>query len=151
MMMCICIKQYLCNILSMIHEKVKGHWGWVEKMRVLHWRIFGNWSQLILNISWKVLPYSRDAKSNFCHSYKSAGEMIKGKLKTYITHKMEYFWLPFLALLSTSHTFLLNYLHPFPPPPCHSLKSAKLWNDTFSCLNKPCYAKVGGKGEKSQS
>ena len=27
----ICIKQHLSNIWSWIHEKVKQHWGWVEK------------------------------------------------------------------------------------------------------------------------
>ena len=26
-----CIKQYLSNIWSSIHEKVKQHWCWVEK------------------------------------------------------------------------------------------------------------------------
>ena len=31
MMMLICIKQYLSNIWSSIHERVKQHWGWVEK------------------------------------------------------------------------------------------------------------------------
>ena len=30
-MMVICIKQHLCNIWDSIHEKVKQHWGWVEK------------------------------------------------------------------------------------------------------------------------
>ena len=30
-MMVICIKQHLCNIWSSIYEKVKQHWGWVEK------------------------------------------------------------------------------------------------------------------------
>ena len=31
MMMHICIKQHLRNIWNSIHEKVKQHWGWVEK------------------------------------------------------------------------------------------------------------------------
>ena len=30
-MMVTCIKQHLTNIWSSIHEKVKQHWGWVEK------------------------------------------------------------------------------------------------------------------------
>ena len=30
-MIVICIKQHLSNILSSIHEKAKQHWGWVEK------------------------------------------------------------------------------------------------------------------------
>ena len=30
-MMVICIKQHLSNIWSLIHEKVKQHWGSVEK------------------------------------------------------------------------------------------------------------------------
>ena len=30
-MMLICIKQQLSNIWSSVHEKVKQHWGWVEK------------------------------------------------------------------------------------------------------------------------
>ena len=35
MIMLICIKQHLSNIWSSIHEKVKQHWGWVEKRRCL--------------------------------------------------------------------------------------------------------------------
>ena len=31
MMMLICIKQHLSNTWSPVHEKVKQHWGWVEK------------------------------------------------------------------------------------------------------------------------
>ena len=34
-MMVICIKQHLSNIWSSIHEKVKQHWGWVEKKALL--------------------------------------------------------------------------------------------------------------------
>ena len=34
-MIVICIKQHLSNIWSSIHEKVKEHWGWVEKKRYL--------------------------------------------------------------------------------------------------------------------
>ena len=30
-MMVMCIKQHLSNIWSSINEKVKQHWGWVEK------------------------------------------------------------------------------------------------------------------------
>ena len=33
--MATCIKQHLSNIRSSIHEKVKQHWGWVEKKRYL--------------------------------------------------------------------------------------------------------------------
>ena len=32
MMILICIKQHLSKIWSLIHEKVKGHWDWVEKI-----------------------------------------------------------------------------------------------------------------------
>ena len=32
-MMLVCIKQYLSNIWSSIHEKVKQLWGWVEKKK----------------------------------------------------------------------------------------------------------------------
>ena len=35
LVMVICIKQHLSNIWSLIHEKVKHHWGWVEKKRCL--------------------------------------------------------------------------------------------------------------------
>ena len=35
-MMGICIKQHLSNIWSLIHEKVKQHWGWVAKKRSLY-------------------------------------------------------------------------------------------------------------------
>ena len=31
-MMVICIKQGLSHIWSSIHEKVRQHWGWVEKI-----------------------------------------------------------------------------------------------------------------------
>ena len=34
-MMVICIKEQLNNIWSSIHEKVKQHWGWVEKKELL--------------------------------------------------------------------------------------------------------------------
>ena len=34
-MMFICIKQHLNNIWSSVHEKVKQHWGWVEKKLLL--------------------------------------------------------------------------------------------------------------------
>ena len=34
-MMVICIKQYLSNIWSSIHENVEQHWGWVEKKAFL--------------------------------------------------------------------------------------------------------------------
>ena len=30
-----CIKQHLSNIWSLIHEKVKQHWLWVDKERCL--------------------------------------------------------------------------------------------------------------------
>ena len=30
-MILISMKQHLSNILSSIHEKVKQHWGWIEK------------------------------------------------------------------------------------------------------------------------
>ena len=33
--MVICIKQNLSNIWSLIHEKAKQHWGWVEKKALL--------------------------------------------------------------------------------------------------------------------
>ena len=32
-MMAICIKQHLSNILSSSHENVKQHWGWVDKKK----------------------------------------------------------------------------------------------------------------------
>ena len=35
MIMIIRIKQHLSNIWSSVHEKVKQHWGWVEKKRSL--------------------------------------------------------------------------------------------------------------------
>ena len=34
-MLIICIKQHLSNIWGSIHEKVKQHWGWVEKKALL--------------------------------------------------------------------------------------------------------------------
>ena len=34
-MMVICIKQHLSNVWSSIHERVKQHWGWVEKKVLL--------------------------------------------------------------------------------------------------------------------
>ena len=35
MMMLIYIKQHLSTIWSSIHDKVKQHWGWTEKKRLL--------------------------------------------------------------------------------------------------------------------
>ena len=35
MTMLLTIKQHLSNIWSSIHEKVKQHWGWVEKKALL--------------------------------------------------------------------------------------------------------------------
>ena len=35
MMMVTCSKQHLSNIWSLIHEKSKQHWAWVEKNRCL--------------------------------------------------------------------------------------------------------------------
>ena len=35
MMLILCNKQHLSNIWSSVHEKVKQHWGWVEKKRCL--------------------------------------------------------------------------------------------------------------------
>ena len=34
-MMVICIKQYLSKNWSSVHEKIKQHWGWVEKKHCL--------------------------------------------------------------------------------------------------------------------
>ena len=34
-LICICITQHLSYIWSSIHEKVKQHWGWVEKKHCL--------------------------------------------------------------------------------------------------------------------
>ena len=39
-MIVICIKQHLSNILSSIHEKVKQHWGWVEKIVAYKKRVY---------------------------------------------------------------------------------------------------------------
>ena len=36
MMTVICIKQYLSNIWSSIHEQVKEQWDWLEKKRCLY-------------------------------------------------------------------------------------------------------------------
>ena len=35
MVMLICIKQQLSNTWSSIHEKVKQHWGWIERKHCL--------------------------------------------------------------------------------------------------------------------
>ena len=34
-MMIVCTKQHLSNMWSSIYEKVKQHWGWVEKKALL--------------------------------------------------------------------------------------------------------------------
>ena len=59
-MMLVCIKQHLNNIWSSIHEKVKQHWGWVEKKRfflksaymnlICFTNIFWNWVEMFLFI-----------------------------------------------------------------------------------------------------
>ena len=43
MLIYIGIKQYLSNIWSSIHEKVKQHWGWVEEKRCL-------WRKRVINV-----------------------------------------------------------------------------------------------------
>ena len=35
-MVAICVREHLCNIWSSIHEKVKQHWGRVEKKKVAY-------------------------------------------------------------------------------------------------------------------
>ena len=39
MMMLICVKQLFSNTWSSIHEKVKQHWGWIEKKSVAYKKI----------------------------------------------------------------------------------------------------------------
>ena len=48
MMMLICFKQHLSNIWSSLYERVKQHWGWVEKKPCL-WkkRLIEKWLILI--------------------------------------------------------------------------------------------------------
>ena len=36
MIMLICVKQHLSKIWSSIYDKVKPHWGWVEKKNVAY-------------------------------------------------------------------------------------------------------------------
>ena len=36
----ICIKQHLSNIWSSVHEKVKQHWGWLEKKALLIKKVY---------------------------------------------------------------------------------------------------------------
>ena len=67
-MVTICIKQYLRNIWSSIYEKVKQHWGWVEKKCCLQKEcvhkklIFSIYKMLTLNMS---IFYLQVKKSTF--------------------------------------------------------------------------------------
>ena len=64
-MMVICIKQHLSNIWKLVHEKVKQHWGWLEKKVV--------YKKERLNINCRRFsyfrPFSRDIiTQNTTHS-----------------------------------------------------------------------------------
>ena len=60
MLMLICIKQYLSNIWSSIHEKVEQHWAWVEKKGCLKKKlVFHDLLCQKLFVSWlKSNPYT---------------------------------------------------------------------------------------------
>ena len=74
MMMVIYIKQHLRNICCSIHEKVKQHWGWVEKSaaykeEACNWFIsFANFERIPFEIAWKVDIISK----NYSNSVKLA-------------------------------------------------------------------------------
>ena len=51
--MVICIKQHLSNISSLVLEKVKQHWGWVEKKHYL-WKSVYFWSSCFFYMTKKV-------------------------------------------------------------------------------------------------
>ena len=70
MMMLICIKHYLSNIWSSIDEKVKQHWGWVEKS-VAHKKILyltESWIPLCIYWEVNVLFYRERRKKIYCAS-----------------------------------------------------------------------------------
>ena len=52
-MMLVCIKEHLSNIWSSVHEKVKQHWGWVEKRRCLQKKKARNSIKGTLTQIWK--------------------------------------------------------------------------------------------------
>ena len=60
MMMLICIKQHLSNIWSWIHEKVKQHWGWIQKKPLLISK--KTYMSSAINID-KPVKYNREALS----------------------------------------------------------------------------------------
>ena len=80
-MMVICIKQHLSNIWSSIHEKVKQHWGWVNKKtflmkqkRVLNFPIWKSlwWnltSQFTMQWSWLRNEHSHFQMYAYLHSF----------------------------------------------------------------------------------
>ena len=49
MMMVICIKQHLSNIWSSIYDKIKQHWGWVEKKKIVKRSVYSVQDILRLN------------------------------------------------------------------------------------------------------
>ena len=51
-MIVICIKQHLSKIWSSIHEKVKQHWGSVEKKALFIKNIFSVTQSFLLHFSW---------------------------------------------------------------------------------------------------
>ena len=56
--MFICIKQHLSNIWSQIHEKIKQHWGWVEKSvaykKSVHMNKVTQWLTMLHPNQWAV-------------------------------------------------------------------------------------------------
>ena len=70
-MMVIRSKQYLSNIWSSIHDKVKQHWSWLEKKRVYHLVVMG----FCLYIEIHLLCQFFYARNLFM--YKNANETIQ--------------------------------------------------------------------------
>ena len=56
MMMLICIKQHVSNIWRSIYEKVKQHWGWVEKS-VAYKKVYISLAPLMIPLEVGVKAY----------------------------------------------------------------------------------------------
>ena len=59
-MMVICIKQHLRNMWSSTHEKVKQHWGWVEKKRSYKKNVYFKINLFQIGKSFKGFPLKKN-------------------------------------------------------------------------------------------
>ena len=95
-----CIKQHLSTIWSSIHQKVKQHWGWVQKKRYLSKKASNEFSAIGWSTSQLMLlvTYLRLASSIWY-----TGKIVRKTIITYrlLIHQLEMlFWKSFAYVLN---------------------------------------------------